>query len=343
MRKISILLTAGIFLLIIFIGCRQKAIYHRPVRQDENYQPHYIENVVVDDYHVTGTNRQYFQAAPQRAVVVGETLLETFVALGIDDSILLAAGYEGTSFRPEAQYAARYAKLSVQRGLRLNKEMVLAMCPDFIAGGQVVFTADALSSTEFWNERNINTYCSVNANSPTSSRQRETLEGEYAFVLGLGKIYGREELAGGLVADMERDLQQLQQATQGRRRPRVLIVEDLGGTLVSYGRNKLAGDICSRLHGIVEESDATIGLEDILRIDPDVLFAVTSDGEPEQAAEHFRQLPALRHCRCVKNNQVYGIALSYTYNSAIKTGAGIRRLAVGMYPDLIKELDKRDL
>ncbi len=340
-RKFLLLFTTLFFLLIIYSGCQQKSFYQRSEQASESYEPRWVKNVKVINYNTIGDSWQYYRSAPQKVIVAGENLLETFVALGIEDNILLPIGYNGYFFEPDACYAARYAKLPVQKGIHLTKEKVLEMQPDLIVGGQVLFANDALSSTDFWNERNIHTYCSSNANSPTDSKHQETVEGEFEFISGLGKIYGREAAARLLIDDMRLKLQTFQQAVHNMVGPRVLIVEDLGSIFVTYGRNKLAGDICGRLNGRVLGSGATIGLEDLLRLDPDVLFVVKSDGNPEQAAEWFRRLPVLRNCSCVKNNRVYGIALSYTYNSAVKTGEGISILASGMYPDLSKELNSR--
>lgn len=75
-------------------------------------------------------------------------------------------------------------------------------------------------------------------------------------------------------------------------------------------------------------------LKTIIEENPDVLFVVKSGGNPEEAADFFRQHAGLQSLKVVREGKVYGISLNYTYNSAIKTGEGIKKFAHGMYPEL---------
>lgn len=200
---------------------------------------------------------------------------------------------------------------------------------------QSLFTNKGLKSTEFWNQRNIHTFLPENANSPALRNHRESLELEYKFIAGLGMIFNKEEQAGKIIAEMQETVKNVQSRIRGRRKPKVMIVEGLGKNLVAYDDSKLAGDICTRLGAYVPSSPfGTVGLEYLLAEDPDVIFVVKSGGDPEAAAEYFKNIPALQSLKAVRNNRICGIALNYTYNSAIKTGSGIKKMAKCIYPDL---------
>lgn len=343
LNKIFFIITFILFFLLLITGMEQDYNYRENIQTDANYIPRYIENINVEDYHCVGKSNQYYQKIPKRALVVGENIIETFIALGIEDNILLAAGYGNPYFLPNEKYAAKYYNLKIENQINLGFERTLALHPDLIVGGQVIFSNRKLKSTKFWNDRSIHTFCSLNANSPTNKNFQETLENEFKFIIDLGKIYDKENQAMELVEAMKKDIYFINSKTKNLKKPKVMIIEDMGGIVV-YGKNKLAGDICTKLNGDVQSSiQPMIGIEDLIKTDPDVLFVVKSGGDPEDAAEVFRKMRALQNIKCVKNNRVYGIALNYTYNSAIKTGEGIRKFAAGMYPQIAHELEGYNL
>ena len=305
------------------------------INEKISYSPRFIRNIEVKNYNIIGESISRYDHDPQRVVAVGENINETLVALGVEDKIISSVSYENPYYIPEPEYADRYNTIKFEKMMILNPETILSLNPDLIISGQSLFTDKGLKSTEFWNKRNIHTYLAFNANSPASRNHRESLELEYEFILGLGTIFDKEKQARKLVQEMENTISSIRDKTNGKAKSKVIIVEQLGKQLVAYDDAKLAGDICVKLGAYVPNSPfGTIGLEYLLEEDPDVIFVVKSGGDPEIAAEAFRNIPALQSLKSIKNNRVYGIALNYTYNSAIKTGAGIKKFARGIYPDL---------
>lgn len=339
-NKLAVIAVISFMGLLIYTGhgmeFRTKMLHDDGV---SSYTPRYIENIEVKNYDIVGKINTYYDKVPTRVLVVGENILETFVALGIENNILCPVVYGSLYFVPEPEYAKGYNKLNKQRTNILNVETVLALKPDLIVGGQSIFSDKNLKGTRFWNERKVYTFCSLNANSPRNHDHMETLEQEIDFILGLGKIFDKEQRAKKLVADMTADIEKIRMYAKTVRRPRVLIVEQLGGNIVVYGKNKLAGNVCEKLGAnVIDFPGGIIGWEGILQVDPDVIFVVKSGGNPEIAANIFRNKEGLQSLRCVKNKRIYGIALNYTYNSAVKTGVGIKKFAAGLYPDFAIEL-----
>lgn len=305
----------------------------------ESYKPRYVENIEVKNYDIVGKVNSYYDRAPRRVLVVGENIIETFVALGVEDNIICPVIYGSRYFEPEPEYADAYNKLEKQRTNILNMETVLSLKPDLIVGGQVIFSDKSLKGTRFWNERNVHTFCSLNANSPKNREHKETLEQEIEFILGLGKIFDKEQRAQKIVSEMVNNIEMIRNHVKNLPQPKVLIVEQLGGSIVVYGKNKLAGNVCEKLGAdVIDFPSGTIGWEDILQADPDVIFVVKSGGNPKEAADIFRYKEGLQNLRCIKGKRVYGIALNYTYNSAVKTGVGINKFAVGLYPSISDKL-----
>ncbi len=302
---------------------------------EAEYAPRLVKNVKVRNYNVVGENNVLYDRAPRRAIAVGENINETLVALGAGDRIICSVRYGNPLYRPEPENAEGYARLDFQDGFRLNVETALFLSPDFIVSGQSLFTEKRMRDTDFWQRRGVNTFFPLNANSPYDREHRESLENEFAFILGLGRIFDEEEKAERFVRETRALIERVRAATKNRRPPKAMIVEGLGRNLVAYDSSKLVGDICVRLGAQVPESPvAAIGLEYLLEENPDVLFVVKSGGDAEAAARAVAGMPALSSLKCVREGRVYGIMLNYTYNSAIKTKAGVRLIARGLYPDL---------
>jgi len=337
-RKIITVIAAAVLLTVITMSIkRETSFVAQPagIAVQETYPKRMIRNVEVKNYNIVGDKISFYDRVPQRVVAVGENINETLVALGVEDKIICSVKYGNPYYVPEEKYAERYNKIHFESGIILNTETVLALAPDLIISGQSLFTNKGLKSTEFWNQRNIHTFLPENANSPALRNHRESLELEYKFIAGLGMIFNKEEQAGKIIAEMQETVKNVQSRIRGRRKPKVMIVEGLGKNLVAYDDSKLAGDICTRLGAHVPSSPfGTVGLEYLLAEDPDVIFVVKSGGDPEAAAEYFKNIPALQSLKAVRNNRICGIALNYTYNSAIKTGSGIKKMAKCIYPDL---------
>lgn len=339
MNKRFILASIAIVLCVcafIYFTQTQAFNANRPVGHAQSaYGVRAVKNVRVQNYNALGENISYYDKVPQRVIAVGEQINETLVALGVEQNVICPVRYGNPFYKPEPQYATGYNKIKFQDNVVLNMENVLSMQPDLIISGQVLYADKALKSTDFWNKRGIHTYVSTNANSPTSHNKKETLEQECDFILGLGTIFDKEEEAKKIVADMQQDIAVVKEKTQNMPKPKVMIIEMLGKNIVAYDSTKLAGDICVKLGADVPSfSSGTIGLETIIEENPDVLFVVKSGGNPEEAADFFRQHPGLQSLKVVSEGKVYGISLNYTYNSAIKTGEGIKKFAHGMYPEL---------
>lgn len=298
------------------------------------YKPRLVKNVIVKNYNAVGEKETLYTQVPRRVIAVGEQINETLVALGVHDKVICAVRYGNPFYTPEPQYQEAYNKINFENFVVLNTETVVAMRADLIVSGQSLFTDKRLKSTEFWNERGVHTYLPPNANSPISHKHRESLEDEMGFILGLGTIFDKEQQARAIVNDMYATIDYYQHKSPYMPKPKVMILEELGKSIVAYDDTKLAGDICTRLGAYVPPSPlGTIGIETILYENPDILFIVKSGGDPEYAADRFRNMPALRTVKAVKNKRVYGISLNYIYNSAIKTGAGIKKMAKGIYQD----------
>ena len=94
----------------------------------------------------------------------------------------------------------------------------------------------------------------------------------------------------------------------------------------------------TQLGGTLADPDAgELGKEDLLNLDPDVIFVVymarTEDVEAEMISKVMDD-PAFADLSAVKNERVYPIMLGDMYASTVRSIDGIRTFADGMYPAL---------
>ncbi len=85
----------------------------------------------------------------------------------------------------------------------------------------------------------------------------------------------------------------------------------------------------------------TIGKEDLIEVNPEVIFVVYmaysgEDGEDVRQTQlaELNDDPAFASLDAVVNGRVYPIMLGDMYASTVRTIDGIRTFAAGMYPEL---------
>jgi len=111
----------------------------------------------------------------------------------------------------------------------------------------------------------------------------------------------------------------------------VLILDLLSAT-VSYGSNKVAGDLVNRIGGEVPHTTAPISDELLMRENPDIVFVVTYDSDTE-LLDSLLTKPQFQALNFVKHNRVYAIPLKYVYGPLSRTIDAAGYMANYMYPD----------
>ena len=100
-----------------------------------------------------------FEKAPEKVFAYANSNIEELLALGLGDKIVAACGLDG-DVREDLK--DEFDKIQYM-DTKPSKEEVVAMEPDFIAAWYSSFSDDWLSDVSFWQERNVNTYMSLNS------------------------------------------------------------------------------------------------------------------------------------------------------------------------------------
>lgn len=292
-------------------------------------------------YPVTITTYDYegneiettYEKAPEKVLCVYQGTIETMIALGLEDHVAASYGLDNP-VKPE--WESGLAKMNYNEDVFApDKETVLMLEPDLIFSWGSLFSDKNLGGQPEWIENGTNTYISTNTRRGGHPR---TLENEYADLLNIGKIFNVEDEARAIVDEMKSEIASVLSQTEGQEAPRVAVIEFLGEDISNYGTSSLGGDMVAQLGGVLAEPEASsIGKEDLLGLDPDVIFVVymarTETVEDEMQAKVLED-PAFAELSAVKNGRVCTIMLGDMYASTVRSIDGIRAFAAGMYPEL---------
>ena len=134
------------------------------------------------------------------------------------------------------------------------------------------------------------------------------------------------------------------EASKNQKSQNVLIVEFLGNDISNYGENSLGGDMVKSLGGnLVAKSQSKLGKEDIVSLNPDVIYVVympySGDDPQKVKQENLDKLlkdESFKSLDAVKNGRVVPLMLGDMYASGVRTANGIETISQGLYPSLNK-------
>jgi iron complex transport system substrate-binding protein len=288
------------------------------------YYPVSLENTASDG----SRSKLIFFKKPSRVIAVGQNAAETMLALGLSESVAAAAETveDGRILRKLYPQAFEPEKFPVRP--RIDKETMLMLEPDLIIAWQSRFTEKLLGTTSFWHQRGVMAYIPPSA---AETLKPKTLDLEYQYILELGKIFNEEAKAEKLVSEMELEIQRAAKKSNNQSRQTVLILAFSRDLIISYGPNSLPGDIVEKAGGTLLETPRYISYEELLNLNPDVMFVVRLDSRFDQAEQAVLKNKMLRSLDCVKNKRVHALSVHWLYNSSVNSAAGIKAVIKGLY------------
>lgn len=318
-------LLCALLALTMFLCCAVTAA------AEESHYPVTIENVNFALEKVTYT----YDKAPERVLTFWENSLETMLALGLGDRVVMAVGHKQEEILPELQEEYNRIKdnLELYTGFldtnaALSKESAVMLEPDFILGWKSSFSDKTIGDTTYWNEKGVGTYIALNSNNVSEIR---TLENEYADILNIGKIFDVEDRAEEIVSELKTEVARVTEATKDQPKKTCLVFEFLGSRIWNYDKTMLAGDMVLKMGGDLLDAPGDLGKEDIINLDPEVIFII---GSTEEAIKTLTEDPGFASLQAVKNGNVYHLPLSYVYTSGVRTIYGLNAIGAALYPEL---------
>ena len=274
-----------------------------------------------------------YEKAPEKVICVYQGTIETMIALGLEDHVIASYGLDNPV---KAEWEEGLSKMNYNEDVFApDKETVTMLEPDLIFSWGSLFSEKNLGNMPEWIANGTNTYISSNTARNGGNR---TLENEYIDLINIGKIFGVEDKAQAIVDEMKNEIANALAQTEGQESPTVAVIEFMGDSIWNYGASSLGGDMVTALGGTLVSPDGSeLGKEDLVALDPDVIFVVymarTETVEAEKMALVMED-PAFADLSAVKNGRVHTIMLGDMYASTVRSIDGIRTFAAGMYPEL---------
>lgn len=306
------------------------------VPSSEAEKSHYPVTITTYSYagdEVTTT----YEKAPEKVLAVYQGSIETMLALGLEDNIVAAAGLDNPV---KDEWKAAFDKVNYLEEFAPSKENVIMLKPDMILSWNSYFGEKTLGDVDYWHKSGVNTYTNTNTRAGGHDR---ILENEYTDIINLGKIFDVEEKAEALVKEMKDEVAKvLAEASKATEKKKVLVIEFMNDSISNYSATSLGGDMVKSLGAELVAPDAKqIGKEDIVALNPDVIFVVymeKADGT-DVKTEYVNKVledSALKNIDAAKNKTVYPLMLGDMYASGVRAMDGINTFAQGLYPELYK-------
>ncbi len=278
--------------------------------------------------------RIYFSRVPDKVIVTRLNTAETLLALGVEDKIK-AINMQNTDWdkKYDSEYEAKGKALAYLTYRDLTREEAIMMTPDFMVGWASLFDDKRFGTTEFWNKRHVPTYIQATSN---LVKPYATVEDECQFIEDMGRIFHVETKARMLINKIHIDIANIQEKVKNYEHPKVMVIEFSGDSISTYGEEWLVGDLVKQAKGHLLCSTGHLSYEDLVILNPDVIFIVYFNNDREYMVDKLIKNSAFKSLDAVKNRRYYPIRLDYMYATGVRTAKGIDIIAKGLYPQLSK-------
>lgn len=278
----------------------------------------------------------YFQKPPTRVAVFEYNNIESMLALGLADKIVI------TDFDRESRYGKYLAenypleisKIKAQKLVTPNAEPVLYADPDFILGWRSLFGRAYLGSTFWWQERGINTYIVATSNHTVPEG---SIEEEIKYIDDMGKIFACTKQTDAKIMEIREFLKKINFILRGKEEIPVLVLEGSAGRITNYDSKWLVGDLVKKAGGKIISDTNGIGAEEIIRLNPEVIFVVHFNPSTRGFADDLRTDPKYNSLRAVKEGRIYTITLDRMYATGFRTIDSLKIIFAGIHPEITIE------
>lgn len=276
---------------------------------------------------------------PERVMAVQQNNIETLLALGLKDKIVMAYGMDDPSALGDLK--ADFDQIPFQEG-KPSKEDVIGREPDFITAWYSTFADDFLGDVDFWHDRGTGTYMSRNsACRGKTGTYHQTIYDEFQDILLLGQIFDRQDEAQALVDAMLAEVEKVQSYAKAQKtHPTVAVLENEDDSYRVYSEMTLGGNVAMEAGATLavgKGSDTgNISAEDLINKDPDALFMVWYEGfrDAKSCVADITDNAKFASLSSVRDKKVFPVALTGIYCSGLHTIDGLRAFYQALYPGL---------
>ncbi|MCD8013452.1 MAG: ABC transporter substrate-binding protein [Lachnospiraceae bacterium] len=288
-----------------------------------------------------------YESAPERVVVLSYERAEIMAALGLADRIVALAPAMNSVANVMEEYRDIIDEIPVFDESEMtdgvpNLETVLSVEPDFVYGTYYSFFAVNCGASEDYLANDIGIYAS-----DATCAVEQSIDNIYTEIENIGKIFGVEERAAEVIAELEARVNAVSEKVEGLEAVSVFIfdmdMED--GTYLTAGGSAFTDVLLSMAGGenIFHEVDGTyvtVSPEEIIARDPEAVITIsyytTDDGETKintmKNSEDFSGLTA------VVNDQLLAMAdTAYGASPGMQCVDALEEIAQFLHPEAFEE------
>jgi iron complex transport system substrate-binding protein len=262
-----------------------------------------------------------YDKVPERVVTNDVGITELMFALGLEDRMAGFAMPDDKGDLSGVPWKDGYEKVKWLSKDQLTKENVLDARADLVfAGWNYGFREDGGFTPDALKKLGIPSYILTescrNGRTKSSRGIMEPLEALYADLTNLGKLFGVEKRAAGLIAGFKKQVAAVRaQIPAGGARPTVFLYDSGQDQPFTSGRYAAPDQIISEAGGTnlmhdVADSWTTVGWESVVARDPDVIVICDyGDVGAEQKKDFLLSYAPLRDVSAVKHRRI--VVLDY--------------------------------
>lgn len=331
-RRVILIIGGYILCLAVAIGWQARSEFVQVPPMQSCADEMYPEPIELQTYDYLKRNRvERLVSIPKRVVTVERNNLETMMHLDVTQRLIASDARRGglTYCSLMKKYDRPIDHVLFQTTGELNLEAVLYLQPDLILGWRSTFSPKYLRSTDWWAQRGVHTYISATSN---HTAPVGTIDDEIQYMKDMGRIFHKEDEVAVYLQHLQEYLDRLAAFTSDKPKKTVAVIEGNGRNITNYDPHWLVGDLIKRCHGEMPIASSRISAEELLMVNPDVIFVVTFSEHTESFVAQLLHDPKFHSLRAVSTKQVYPIPLYLMYTTGFSTMDGLDLIAQGMYP-----------
>ncbi|MDI3422851.1 ABC transporter substrate-binding protein [Streptomyces luteolus] len=279
-----------------------------------------------------GTKTTY-RKPPARAVTIHQHPAELMLALGLKDRMV------GTAFPDSAvlpEFREDFEAIPELAKKEPSFETVLEAEPDFVYGGYAsAFAENEGRSRKAFADAGIDTYL----NREYCGKKQVSMKDTYAEINTIGRIFGVEDRAERLVADLKSRVDKTAAAVKDERDVSVFVYDSGDKSAFTAGGKSLGTEIIRLAGGrnVFADLDEVFGdasWEQVVDRKPEVIaiYDYAGAGNVEKKKKFLLSQPALADVPAIKNKRFVVLPLTATM-LGVRPPYAVEDLARGLHPE----------
>ena len=289
----------------------------------------------VENFNQTTT----YDKAPEKVIALSYSSAELLTALGLEESVIAIYQSSNTVDEVSPEYQEAVKKIPVPESINSGGvptlENMLALKGDMIISQSYFYNVAAFGTMEDYAANGVNIYVPEGTYVLGAD-----MENVYTDIRNFGNIFGVQERAEELIADMQEQIAEVTTAIEGQASVKVMVFDsEMNGAIYTSGGGSLENSLIELAGGEnvfadLEEQFTSIAVEEIISRNPEVIVindygALTA----EEKIDYLKSLEELSEVDAIKNERFVSIPF-FSVMPGVQNTDVVKVIASELYPEL---------